>query len=1157
MKANVGHLLIILIIVLNISNLKANDTVKSVQSGVSFRENKGQLYGTSNLQRPDILYYGGGKGLNYYLGKNGFYCQLFKKETLKLDVASDANEAREGTFCVGFKYKNCNANPILAPSKVIDGVDNYLGVLNADILGVRSYKEVYYSNLYTGIDLNWYGKNDSVEYDYIVKPFADVAKICLVIEGADKISINHKRELEITTPLGKIIQSAPIAYQDGKPVSVKWIVKGNEVSFEIGNYDNSKVLIIDPIIRLWGTYAADAGGVSDLEVDAMGNSYISGSISSASSFIGTSGVFQPTQGGSDGYTVKFNSAGIKQWGTYLAIDNDARGSALDGSSAIYVVGAAGSISSIASIGAHQTAHAGGTNDAYVIKLNANNGTRMWATFYGGTGNDYALTCNVDALGNLIVGGSTSSTAPSTAIATPGAYQNSTTGTCGFIAKFNSSGVRQWGTYYNFGQVASLTSDASQNIYITGHATINGVATSTNVHQSSVAGGWDAYLTKFNPSGVYQWGTYFGGTANDDGQGISTEASGDIYISGITSSSTGISTSGTHQQFMIGTSDAFLARFSNTGNRIWATYFGGSGSEWSNVTCFADGNEVILSGATSSTNNISTPGSYQTSNGGVYDGYFSKFSNLGALLYSTYYGGPTSGVGMSVKTDGVGNYYVAVGAGSTEQSVYVSPGYTAIPSIAGAALAKFRDCPVETVSISSVPSVTTGCSGQSYTLTAITSVTNSPTFQWSNSSTTSSIVITPSGGTNNYYVYLNEASGCRYISTYSMQITATPTITGITSNTSICLGGSVTLNTTVTPTPSSYYWNTGATTASITITPTATAVYSVNAISGSSVCISPTRTVMVTVVPGPSLTTSVVSPTICSGSSNTLIATGATSYSWSTGATTSSIVVTNFSSSPQTFTYSVRGSTSTCASTVVLSYTVIPKPNISIVPSTTASCTGLVTLLASGATSYTWSTGSTSSSIAVSPSVFTNYTLTGMASQCTNSASIVAPPTQTVNVNVSSTSTLLCSLPIQQSATLTGSGAPNYLWMPGSTTSSTLFVNPSTTTTYTLIGSNSGYDCKDTVTITIFASTCTGINAKAEITKEILIYPNPTTGALSLELPEGGLFKITISDVTGRQLNTVNDTKQKTHLDLTGLSNGVYIITVSNGYEKANFRIVKE
>jgi hypothetical protein len=150
------------------------------------------------------------------------------------------------------------------------------------------------------------------------------------------------------------------------------------------------------------------------------------------------------------------------------------------------------------------------------------------------------------------------------------------------------------------------------------------------HQSTFGGGdYDAFLVKFNSSGVRQWSTYYGGSGEDDSYSCATDASGNVYMTGETSSSvSAIATVGSHQSsYGGGSKDAFLVKFNSIGVRQWGTYYGSIGYDIG-LSCATDatGNVYMLGGTSSTLTAISTISSHQsTFGGGGYDAFLVKFN----------------------------------------------------------------------------------------------------------------------------------------------------------------------------------------------------------------------------------------------------------------------------------------------------------------------------------------------------------------------------------------------------------------------------------------------------------------------------------------------------------------------------------------------------
>jgi hypothetical protein len=394
-------------------------------------------------------------------------------------------------------------------------------------------------------------------------------------------------------------------------------------------------------VRQWATYYGgsewDYG--TSCAIDASGNVYMIGTTSSISG-IATAGAHETTV--NDGFLVKFNSSGVRQWGTYF--EGNGNACATDASGNVYIVGLTNSTSGIATAGAHQTVMSG-SGDAFLVKFNSS-GVRQWGTYFGGpfnggSANETGISCATDASGNIYMVGKTPSTS---GIATVGAHQTAggTQFFDAFLVKFNSTGVIQWGTYYDgLGdtQPNSCATDASGNVYMAGQVfqellPDSGIST-PGAHQTTYGGGFtDAFLVKFDPNGVRQWGTYYGGSSVEEGTSCAIDHSGNVYMAGHTGSTTGIATAGAHQTvFGGGGLDGFLVCFNSSGVRQSGTYYG----EGFVSGCASDASgNVYMAGITQSSSGIATAGAHQTANGnsGYNDAFLVKFSGISVGINET-------------------------------------------------------------------------------------------------------------------------------------------------------------------------------------------------------------------------------------------------------------------------------------------------------------------------------------------------------------------------------------------------------------------------------------------------------------------------------------------------------------------------------------------
>jgi len=180
-------------------------------------------------------------------------------------------------------------------------------------------------------------------------------------------------------------------------------------------------------------------------------------------------------------------------------------------------------------------------DVFILKFDSI-GVRLWATYYGGGSNDIVHSVAMDPQGNVYVVGQTYFTG--FPVYNPGGgayYQGSNAGYSDvFILKFNSSGVRQWATYYggsDYDYAYSVAIDPQGNVYVVGYTLSIGFPVydpgGGAYYQGSNAGYYDAFILKFNSNGVRLWATYCGGNNYDYANSVATDPQGNVYVVGYT------------------------------------------------------------------------------------------------------------------------------------------------------------------------------------------------------------------------------------------------------------------------------------------------------------------------------------------------------------------------------------------------------------------------------------------------------------------------------------------------------------------------------------------------------------------------------------------------------------------------------------------------
>jgi hypothetical protein len=652
---------------------------------VVFKENKGQLKDQHEEPRNDIHFYGSTQGLSYYLKSTGLSYQLYKQHgsgpTPSVEPFDKTQERKSDSVTIqriDISWAGANPNAKIITTAPVAGVEHYY-TSATPITDVKSYGSITYKNIYPSIDLKYYSKEGSLKYDYVVKPGADYRNIKLRIEGATSIEKNKDGSITIHTPLGGIQEGEPKVLQENRVIEASWVLAADVISLDIGEFDPAKPLIIDPLVFQTGFATQQATPFSYYQgrevsidkngnpfwcgieayqsfsnpaaflkrpgfslsypiaapwtisighacaADDSGNIFLAGSTESSSG-IATTGVYQTTLSGlKDGFVLKVSSSGTTLWATYFGgpANDDIYSCATDKNGNLYAAGSTSSSSDIASPNAHQTS-SGGAADGFLVKFSPE-GQRVWATYYGGNGNDVINRCVVKKEGYVVFCGSTNS---STAISTQASYQSNLQGSDNaFLAAMDTNGVRLWATYFGgtstFGEDCAI--DSAGSIYLCGISTATGLGT-TGTYQAAPGGGTDGYLARFDNTGMPVWCTYVGGSEYDVAYGCSVNNLGKVYVSGITQSATNIATAdgwhntlGTYNQGFY-KDNAFLIEFDTSGHRWWGTYYfpvgGFQPKVWGRIRCNSDDNgNVYLCGS-----------QLVTSNGGG-NGFLFKFSSV--------------------------------------------------------------------------------------------------------------------------------------------------------------------------------------------------------------------------------------------------------------------------------------------------------------------------------------------------------------------------------------------------------------------------------------------------------------------------------------------------------------------------------------------------
>ena len=425
-----------------------------------------------------------------------------------------------------------------------------------------------------------------------------------------------------------------------------------------------------------------------IAVDPQGSVYLTGSTSS-DDFPTTAGAFQRvygkpggefanTPGLGDCFVTRLNSAGNGiSFSTYLGgtVLDACSSIALDQTGNVYVTGATNSANFPSTEGSFQRVFRGGrgtypilkSSDGFVAQFNSSGTQLLYATFFGGNGEEGGASIAVDADGHAYVTGSTNSTfgfpltatAPQTRYVGSGGNVEVGLGDA-FILKFDRTGSNLvYGTLLGGARddvAFGIAVDKQGAAYITGSTLstdfpTTAIARQGNYRGQSVTAGWyagDAFVAKLNPAGTaWEYSTYLGGTADDRGTNIVVGDDGSAWIVGHTLSNDFWRTedatqrlyAGDRQNEFYGSGDVFLTHLNPTGQTLlFSTYLGGQGNDWALGLAADSRGSIYVAGGTSSLDFPTTPGVYQRAYGTAQ----SLFLPLGDVFVAKFGEAPATG-----------------------------------------------------------------------------------------------------------------------------------------------------------------------------------------------------------------------------------------------------------------------------------------------------------------------------------------------------------------------------------------------------------------------------------------------------------------------------------------------------------------------------------
>ncbi len=545
-----------------------------------------------------------------------------------------------------------------------------------------SFAKVRYENALPGIDVLYRETKSQLEFDFEVRKGADPRRIVMRYDGQDALDLDSEGNLVLMAGGEQLVQQVPVIYQ--KSDKGLQLISGNykivglkEVAFEVGAYDRSRPLVIDPVVLYSGFIT---GGGKDTAVavsrDAQGYLYVIGHTGSTD-LVTVNNPKQGTQAGDqDLFVAKINPYNPGDSVTYLSYLG---GSGLDEAKAmfmtspgvLYVVGSTDSPNFPTTTGAYKTAAIGG-KDAFYMRLDLDpslGDALTYSTYYGGTAADGANAVTVDGAGNAYIAGySASGDLPFGGTPVQAGNRG---GWDAFLAVFNSSGTLTYSTAYGGAKTdigTGVAVDTDGTVILAGTTGSEDFPLAGNAYDSVYRGGVDLFVARFvlfaGLDGLV-YSSYLGGTGTDDLKSIKFDSAGRLVLVGQTRSANFPIGQAALQTENRGESDLFVTvldlKKPGGSALVYSTYLGGNGADVLLGTKIESSGSVLLTGYTYSTNFPVTSSAYQSTNAGSPDMFVARvdYSKPGgdALTYSTYLGGVQADNGYGVESDAAGYLYV--------------------------------------------------------------------------------------------------------------------------------------------------------------------------------------------------------------------------------------------------------------------------------------------------------------------------------------------------------------------------------------------------------------------------------------------------------------------------------------------------------------------
>ncbi len=511
----------------------------------------------------------------------------------------------------GVEVEFLGANPQSFISPIGESTENYNYFIGNDqskwTSNLKAYNQLEFQKLYEGIMMRYVATETRLKYEFIVAPQANPKQIQLKYKGATQLNLDKEGNLQIGTSVLDFMEQKPYCYQliEGEKVEIpsKFVLKDSVVTFELGEYDVAKELVIDPEL-----------------------------------------IF-----------ASYSGSNVNNYGMTATFDNDGN---------LYAGGIAFGQDVPPTTGAFDMTF-GGVQDILVLKFNPDGTNLLYATFLGGATFDSPNSLIVNSQGNLVVMSTTMSDDYPTTLGAYDRTHNgdfdiaiailNPTGSQLISATFvggNGSDGTVWNLRPIYGDAlrGEVDLDSNDNIYVASVSNSDNFPTVNGGIGSSALGSEDGVVFRLSANlSALQWSTYIGGSNDDGAYSVAITTAGDIIVAGTTQSDNFNATPTAAMPLYRENTDGFIRKYSANGVLLSSTFLGSLSGDIDHLYMMdIDTDDNVYVFGNSVGNHPISPNTY---NNGTNSGHFLyKFnSSLTTVLWSTKLGSPTSNISVLAPT----------------------------------------------------------------------------------------------------------------------------------------------------------------------------------------------------------------------------------------------------------------------------------------------------------------------------------------------------------------------------------------------------------------------------------------------------------------------------------------------------------------------------